>query len=266
MMINSKECKNALTISKLPEVDYCLNPYVGCMHGCVYCYATFMRRFTGHASDKWGEFLDIKSNIVEILEKDIKKYKGGTILLGSVTDCYQPCESKYLLTRNLLIKLQKYNLPISILTKSKLVIRDIDILKNFDNCEVGLTITTLDPVFSKIIEPKASLPFERLNALKELKKHGIKTYAFIGPIFPMQTNLEEIFCALSEINVDYVMAEVLNLKCGTGQEVKEKLKDYPKIQDIFCNSGYEKYMRQTQKQVNELSKKYNISLKGFYNH
>ncbi len=104
MKIKKIQSKTILTKSNIPGVDYCINPYVGCSHGCVYCYASFMRRFTGHANEEWGKFIDIKINAPQVLEKEmIKNPKKGIVLLGSVTDAYQPIERKYKLTRQVLI-------------------------------------------------------------------------------------------------------------------------------------------------------------------
>ncbi|MBU1622838.1 MAG: radical SAM protein, partial [Nanoarchaeota archaeon] len=141
MIIREIQSKSIITKSELPESEYCLNPYIGCSHGCIYCYARFMKRFTGH-SEPWGDFVDIKMNAPELARNSVKKIKkaGGVVLIGSVTDAYQPIEKKYQLTRNVLIELLKEDIPISILTKSALVTRDIDLLSQFSCCSVGLTI------------------------------------------------------------------------------------------------------------------------------
>ena len=123
MDVKEINAKSVLTKSNLPESDYCINPYVGCLHGCKYCYARFMRRFTGH-KEKWGEFLDVKINAPQVLEKELsrKKRKKGRVLLGRVTDAYQPVERKYKITRELLKILLRHQFPVSILTKSDLVL------------------------------------------------------------------------------------------------------------------------------------------------
>ena len=118
MKLREITCKSVLTKSKLPEVDYCINPYTGCMHSCIYCYACFMRRFTGHLNEDWGAFVDIKTNAPFILEKELKcsrSNKKGIALLGSVTDAYQPVERHYQLTRKILKILLEHNFSISIL-------------------------------------------------------------------------------------------------------------------------------------------------------
>src|SRR3990170_1642194 len=162
MKIKEIKVLNALSRSKLPDCDYVINPYVGCVHGCAYCYARFMKFFSGHKED-WGEFLDIKANIAWALEDQLKRskrsvfFKKGTVFMSSVTDPYQPIEKKYGLTRQCLKLLAKYDWPVSILTKSKLVTRDIDLFKRFSNIEVGLSIGVLDDETARLFEPAASL-------------------------------------------------------------------------------------------------------------
>ena len=260
------QCKSIITKSNLPEVDYCINPYIGCSHHCVYCYARFMKRFTGH-TEEWGEFLDIKTNAPEVLEKQLsRKFKRGTVLLGSVSDVYQPIEKKYEITRRILQVLLKHDFPISILTKSDLVLRDVDLLKQFSECEVGLTITSLDNNVANNFESGASDPQKRLNALTELKKAGIKTYAFIGPILPEITNFRDIFSELKD-KVDYIMAESLNLRCGNKEDVKKIIRiEYPQFVAIYEKGFDKEYWDQIEQEVKRLSKESDILLKGFYRH
>ncbi len=190
MKINFREAKNILTKSNIPSIDYVINPFIGCQHGCIYCYAEFMIRFTNHKGDKWGEFLDIKTfNPNQITPL---KYEGKRILLSSVTDPYLPLERKYRNTRKILEKLVETKAFISILTKSKLVERDIDLFVQFKNIEVGISISTLDENFARIVEPAASKPIDRLKAVQNIFNAGIPTYIFISPFFPKITNYEKI--------------------------------------------------------------------------
>ncbi len=148
-----------------------------------------MRRFTGH-NEQWGHFLDVKINAPEVLARELAKNpKRGEILLGSVTDAYQPVERKYRLARTILKILVSYDFPVSILTKSDLVVRDLDLFKQFSKCEVGLTVTTTDQETARSFEPYASMPQQRIEALETLHRSGITTYAFIGPILPKLTDL-----------------------------------------------------------------------------
>jgi len=267
MKIKTIKCKSVLTKSNLPEVDYCINPYVGCQHACVYCYARFMRRFTGHANENWGEFIDVKINAPEVLEKQLSRNpKKGAVLIGSVCDAYQPIEKKYKLTRAILEILIKHDFPVAILTKSSLITRDIDLFRQFSYCEAGLTITTLDKKIAKDFEPFASSPEQRVRALEELHKNGIQTYCFIGPILPHLTDLKAIFDAIKG-KVNFVMAESLNMKCGNWQYLEKVLKSkYPDLLPIYQKRFSQEYWDEIEKELKRLSDKYKIPLKGFYQH
>ena len=128
LIIREIKAKSILTKSGIPGVDYCVNPYVGCSHGCRYCYATFMKRYTGH-TEAWGSFVDVKIHAPEILQRQLKRASMGRVMISSVTDAYQPIESKYKLTRQCLEILLQSQFPVDILTKSPLVLRDIDLIK-----------------------------------------------------------------------------------------------------------------------------------------
>ena len=183
-IIKEIQVRSVLSKTGIPGMKYCINPYVGCAHACRYCYATFMKRFTGHL-EPWGSFVDVKINAPEVLRRELKRAEKGGIILSSVTDPYQPLEAKYQITRKCLEVLTLFQFPVDILTKSPLVLRDIDIISRLKNAEVGITITTDDEGIRKIFEPKAPTVHVRIEALKKLHETGIKTYAFIGPVLPM---------------------------------------------------------------------------------
>ena len=210
MVIREIKARQILTKSGIPRADYVINPYVGCQHGCVWCYARFMKKFTNHTG-RWGEFVDVKINAPEILEKELTKIKPKNIFLSSVTDCYQPLEQKYKLTRQILEILSEYDIPVSILTESILVLRDIDIFKKMKDIEVGFTIVSDNDKINRIFQPFSSLPTQRIKALEKLSKERIKTYVHLGPILPKITNMESIFKKISG-KVDYIGAETLNVK------------------------------------------------------
>jgi DNA repair photolyase len=181
---NEITVRSILTKSGIPGMKYCVNPYVGCAHACLYCYATFMKRFTGH-HEPWGSFVDVKINAPEVLRRQLKRAERGTVMVSSVTDAYQAVEARYKLTRKCLEVLSLFKFPVSILTKSPLVTRDMDIISKMDEVEVGLTITTDDDRTRKIFEPSAPPVAARIDALKKLHQAGINTYVFIGPLLPM---------------------------------------------------------------------------------
>jgi DNA repair photolyase len=189
------DCKSALSPSRLPGFDYSLNPYKGCAHGCKYCYAPNILRIP---RGKWGGFVQVKRNIPKVLASELKNKKKGTVGVSTTTDPYQPLEEKYELTRLCLMQLQRYDFPVSIITKSSLVSRDIDILTGFSEVEVGFTITTLNDKERMIMEPCTSPIESRIKALKECSKSGITTYAFLGPLYPTATK-EDMDALIEEL-------------------------------------------------------------------
>ncbi|MFU8856876.1 MAG: SPL family radical SAM protein [Deferrisomatales bacterium] len=178
------QAKSVLTRSRIPGADYCVNPYVGCSHACRYCYASFMKRFTGH-TEPWGSFVDARVNAPEVLERQLRRARPGPVLLSSVTDPYQPLEGRYRLTRGCLEALLRHRFPVDILTKSPLVLRDLDVLEGAEGVEVGLTVTSDDERMREVFEPGAPPLEARLDALRRLRARGVPTYAFVGPILPM---------------------------------------------------------------------------------
>jgi len=206
LIIKETKARSILSKSGIPGADYCINPYTGCSHGCRYCYASFMKRFTNH-TEPWGNFVDVKINAPYILRKQLKRTRKGTIIISSVTDPYQPMEVRYELTRKCLEELLPYQFSVDILTKSPLVRRDIGLFKQFKDIEVGITITTNDERMRKIFEPKAPPIEARIKTIKKLHKARIRTYVFIGPLLPMNP---EIVCEKLADYVDYVFIDRMN--------------------------------------------------------
>jgi DNA repair photolyase len=184
MKVREIFAKTVLTRTAISGFDYCLNPYVGCGHGCRYCYASFMKRFTGH-KEPWGEFIDVKVNATSLLKNQLKRAKPGMVAISTVTDPYQPIEKTYKITRGCLEALLEKQFPVNLLTRSPLCLRDIDLLKRFKKIQVGLTVTTHDEAMKKLFEPcSPSIP-SRIKALETLRKERVRTYAFIGPLLPL---------------------------------------------------------------------------------
>lgn len=216
--------KDYLTKSNLPASDYVINPYVGCPHACKYCYARFMKRFTGH-SEKWGEFIDIKECSKPI---NLQRIKGKSIFLSSVTDCYNSYEKKYGITRSILQQLIRADSQITISTKSNLVLRDIDLLQKFHNLKVALSINTLNENFRADMDYGSSIS-DRLDALKTLHNAGIYTVLFMSPIFPYITQWKEIIENTKDFISEYWF-ENLNLRGEYKHPILSYINDnYPDI-------------------------------------
>jgi DNA repair photolyase len=252
-----REIKVKSILGKSSIGDYCINPYVGCMIGCIYCYADYYtRKFSNH-HEEWGSYVDVKINAPEVLLKEISKKKKGIVYISSLTDAYQPLEAKYKITRKILEILARYDWPVVIQTKSSLVLRDLDVLKKFSKIEVGFTIISLDEGKSRKLEKFASSPKERVKALKILKERGIKTFVFIGPIMPF-TKIEEIEKIIKETKefVDEFYFDKLNLKPGLIEKIR-KIEGFEEVEEKKMNE----YYNEIKKEILSLIEKEKIKAK-----
>ncbi|AEE16556.1 radical SAM protein [Treponema brennaborense] len=220
--------KNLLSKSNLPTADYVINPYVGCPHACAYCYASFMKRFTGH-NEPWGSFIDIKQCSAPI---DMHKITGKSVFLSSVTDCYNPYEQKYRLTRRILEQLCTADCVLGISTKSDLILRDIDLLKKCRNLTVSVSLNTLDSRFQSDMDCAA--PVEaRLEALRTLHENGIRTVLFISPMFPGITDFRALI-ERSRPFVDTYWFENLNLRGSYKSAILSYIyRSYPQLSELY---------------------------------
>jgi len=205
-------CKTALSRSRLPGLDYALNPYEGCEHGCVYCYVPYVLRVV---PSEWGKWVNAKVNLPSLLSRELRGKK-GVVGIGTVTDPYQPMESTMSLTRKCLVELLRSNMQVSILTKSDLVLRDVPLLTGLAKVEVGITVTTQDDSLAAKFEPLASPPSRRLRALAEMSAKGIETYALVGPMIPLATDsgLDRLVSEIAETGARRIMVDRLRLRPG----------------------------------------------------
>ena len=211
MDITEVTTKTALVRSRIPGVEYVINPYTGCGHGCRYCYAVFMRKYSRHHQNaRWGCFVEAKTNIVDVLRAElVRKRKTATAMLSSVCDPYQPAERRYRLTRGCIEALREHGWGIDVLTRSPLVTRDMDFLASCIDASVGFSIPTDDDGVRMILEPCAPPIEERLGALRQLHGAGIRTWVFIAPMLPMDPKR-----LVAEVvpYVDHVMIDPLNYR------------------------------------------------------
>jgi len=231
MIVKEVYAKTILSRSKV--FDYTINPYIGCEHGCTYCYARFMKRFTGH-KEEWGRFVDVKINATSLLQGEIKKKRAGRVWISGTCDPYQPLEKKYELTKRCLEILSKHDWPVAIQTKSSLVLRDAELLRKFNDIEVGLTITTADENIRKIFELNSPPIKERIKTLEKLHSVGIKTYAMIAPMLP---KAEGLVAQLSG-KVDYVLIDKMNYHYADWVYRKYKL-EYAMTDNFFTQKKIE---------------------------
>lgn len=252
-IIQNVEVKSVLTKSNLPVADYSVNPYVGCVHGCQYCYASFMKRFTNHP-EPWGSFVDVK-HWPDI--KNPKRYAGKELFIGSVCDPYQPLEETACRTRTLLEQMQGSGCTISIATKSDLVLRDLDLIKTFPNARVSWSINTLDEQFKNEMDHAVSIE-RRLAAMKAFHDAGVRTTCFISPIFPGITDLPSIIRRAKD-QCNLVWLENLNLRGGYKKVIldyiAEKHPDLVPLYDAIYNKKDRNYWSMLDQQMRQFCQK-----------
>jgi len=226
---------------------YSLNPYVGCSFACRYCYASFMTRFNKY-KEPWGDFVKVKVNVPKQLEKELTKKRPGKINMSTVCDPYQPIEAHYNLTRACLEVFAKFRMiseyfPVSILTKSPLILRDVKIIKQIPSVEVGFTISTDDEKILRLFEPHSPTLKSRLRALKHLKEAGIRTYVLVAPALPMNPRrLAEMIKGLA----DNVYVDCLNYSWKV-KHIYHRAKLDKYLGESFCW-----HVKQVLKQQNEV--------------
>ena len=256
--------RELLSKSNLPATDYVINPYVGCPHACKYCYASFMKRFTGHMED-WGTFVDIKRCEKKI---DIARLKGKTVFLSSVTDCYNRFEEKYRCTRDVLEQLAPSDAYISISTKSSLILRDIDLLKQFKHLTVAMSVNTLDEQFRSDMDC-ASPVTDRLHALQTMSDNGIYTVLFMSPIFPYITDCRKIIESSSAFIREYWF-ENLNLRGSYRPVIMEYIRThYPQYEAYYrriYSEGDNYYWKALSQKLFSYCRENNIHYKNYFHH
>ena len=255
MKIIERDAKSIYTRTKLPGVRYTINQYVGCGHRCVYCYARYMSRWKKYG--QWGTWIEVKTNAPELAREIIK----GEVTMSSVSDPYQPIEKETVLTQKVLENMDK-NTKLSILTKSDLVLRDIDILKKFKNLNIGLTINCFPEKIRRILEPNAPPNEKRIKALRKLSKEGINTFCFISPVIPQLTEVRKTLRETEGL-ANYYLIEVLNTRLG-GENLKEILKN--KFPESYTYLEDREKMKNFAKSLRNYVEKSNVCLEAFISH
>ncbi len=190
--------KSIITRNNSPDVGFetSLNPYRGCEHGCIYCYARPTHEYLGFSAGRDFESkIMVKTNAPELLRAELEspRWQPQTLVLSGVTDPYQPIERKLRITRDCLEVLAKFRNPVAIITKNRLVTRDVDILRELAACNavaVNISVTSLDANLQRVLEPRTSSPQARLDAIRQLRSAGIPTGVMVAPIIPGLTDHE----------------------------------------------------------------------------
>lgn len=255
--------KDYLNKTKLTTLDYVINPYVGCPHKCLYCYASYMTSFSKH-TEQWGDFVDVKHTNKKI---NIFKIKDKKVMISTVTDPYNFLKEKHRITRMILEQLVKSEAYISVVTKSKLVLRDIDILQKMKHVEVALSVSTLDEELAKKLEPCSSTIQERLGTLKELKASGIKTVLFISPVLPYLTDYKAVIEATKDY-VDEYWFDKLSLRSSFKTKMFGFIdREYPEYKPFYNNIYAKKdntFWNNLSSEIDEYCRLHNINNKIFF--
>jgi DNA repair photolyase len=276
--------KQALNRVKLPRMpfDWSLNPYRGCAHGCSFCYARAFQSFLGRgADDEFQRHISVKANAAEALERQLtaqaRKVGGdlnllarriGPVAVGTATDPYQPIEGKAEITRQCLQVLQAYRITVSITTRSPLILRDLDLLKEMPGLTVNISLNTVDAALTRKLEPGSPLPMKRLEALRKLSESGIHAGVFAAPILPALTDsyaaLDALFAAARDSGARFVMTSLLRLTPDVKawffrtlqEQVPERLNAYRALyRGTYAPEGYAEAIG---RRIDRLRRKYGM--------
>ena len=258
MRIVEYNAVSAISRSSMAELDYALNAYSGCFHGCIYCYAMDFTRIQD-AAQHWGQVVYVKKNLLHLLRSEIKTMKRGIVGVSTITDPYQPAEAVYHLSGSAIEILLRAGFRVTVQTKSPLVLRDRDILQDHRNlCDVGITITTMNQKKALLLEPQSPSPLARGRALSSLSSSGIRTWIFLGPIInginDSPSDMEQIFQLAADTGSRVIYDTFSNYK-GATMLMAERIGS----SDMAGQSRYDiKWKEKVMSDVQRLSDRYSV--------
>ena len=269
-------CRSALNPVKGMGFAWSLNPYMGCVHQCTFCYVrAFEKRADRPFDDRYGTSIRVKTNVVDVLRKELARasWERETVTIGAATDPYQPAEGRYKLTRRCIEALADFANPFGIITRGPMIIRDVDVLvRAASRADVGVSfsIPTIDTEIWRKTEPGTAPPHQRLRAVRELVDAGIKVVVGMAPILPGLTDkpelLEDVVRAAREAGATGIWSNLLHLQPGTREHFMRALeRDWPELVPQYekLYAGRRAYlpadeMKPVKEQVRELARKHDI--------
>ena len=271
-------CKSVINRVQGMPFDWSINPYRGCRHACVYCYARPTHEYLGmNGADQFQEVIFAKTNAPEVVRRELgrRSWRGDNVVIGTATDPYQQAESRYRITRGILEAFHDFRNPVSITTKSPMVLRDLDILADLArdvDVTVHFTVTTLDESLWRKIEPTTAKPRKRLEAMQVLRTHGIRSGVFLSPVLPGLTDdvehLEAVVAAVAAVGADFLFSQVLRLGPGISEYYLPFIQaEFPllagRYEELYRrNSPPAGYSEAVQRRVSELKQRYGIPRNG----
>jgi DNA repair photolyase len=246
------QCRSALNRVKGMPFEWTLNPYRGCTHGCHYCYARrYQTQFGLGADDEFASIIFVKTNFVDVLRAELDKpsWTRKYVAFGTATDCYQPIEGHYKLTRRSLEALSEHRNPVGVITKGPMIVRDKDVLSDLTrrtDCSVYISVPTVDEDAWRQLEPGTAHPMQRLRAVRELVDAGIRAGVLMNPIVPGISSkpaiLERTIKAIADHGARFVGCNVMFLEGGTRDHFMRWLaQEYPQLVDGYTHLYARKY-------------------------
>ncbi|MFH1691448.1 MAG: radical SAM protein [Candidatus Omnitrophota bacterium] len=254
------DVERALNLTSIDLGEYVINPYKGCAYGCLYCYVR-SNKTSLRSARLWGSYVEIRANIINLLEEELIAQKPTCVLLGSTTECFQPVEQKYGLTKRILEVLNKYKVSYVILTRSPLIQDCISLLQSGFCKKVYFSVNDFSPELKIALEPKSPSFESRFQAIKELSKHGIEVVPYVCPVLPAITDVARIFDLYSGMKV--IDFEGLNFNLKNIQDIVDAINlFYPHLKENYLkmlvdDAFYEKIWKDMQTEILTRSREHN---------
>ena len=258
--IRETTVRQALRADPLPWLDYSFNPYVGCYHGCLFCYVPRLLQID---RSEWGASVVVKRNAASVLAREIRKVPKGLVAISTATDPYQFVEGKYRITRHALEVLLRAQWPVSVLSRSPLMLRDLDLFRQFDDIEVGMSVPTVDDRARALLEPWAPPIEGRLRCLRQLADAGLTTFVSFAPAYPPTGGVtpERIADAFSEAGVTKMFTRTLDGRWGALEAIETAVRA-SELREELSRIGDPEHMTAFSRAVGEACQARGISFRG----